>query len=64
MALKALRSKALRLGRQKKTFFAGAGDFPIDRKSRPGHTEHVTSRFGVALCILNLPNIFRRDIGL
>ena len=60
MALKALRNKALRLGRQKTTFYVvkvkppptfgwtGSRSHAIPR--------HVTSRFDVALCFLNLPN--------
>ena len=61
IALKALRSKALRLGRQKTTILRREGQalatFRLTGSRAQAIPRHVTSRFGVALCFLNLPNV-------
>ena len=60
IALKALRSKALRLVRQKTTILGREDQAPATSRLTGSRAQaiprHVTSRFGVALCFLNLRN--------
>ena len=61
IALKALRRKALRLVRQKTTILGREDQAPATSRLSGSRAQaiprHVTSRFGVALCFLNLPII-------
>ena len=64
IALKALRRKALRLVRQKTTILGREDQAPATSRLSGSRAQaiprHVTSRFGVALCFLNLPIVARR----